>query len=271
MEVSVVAPEGGGLYRIKLSATHYYGGRAKSFSGRWGGHLKDLRAGVHGNSWMQNVFNKYGVFEPEVLLRLDTEAEQIAAEQQWLNENYRKGDCVNLSPYATGGNSVVWDEEARKRHSEAHMGYVRSPESISKQVVTFRANPESVEKARASLAENSKKITPESIAQRASKTAELLRGRTQTPESVEKRAAANRGRKNTDDTKKLMSESAKKRASLSPTVHDQETRALISAQQKGRIWINDGTRNQRLPPLEAQVLLDMQDGGWSRGRFSPLS
>jgi hypothetical protein len=61
-----------------------------------------------------------------------------------------------------------------------------------------------------------------------------------------------------------MSESAKRRAQEHPTAHGQETRALISSQQKGRVWVNDGVRNTRVHPQD----LPQYDGhGWVRGRL----
>ncbi len=46
----------GGIYIIRLSDTHYYGGRTTNFKRRWADHHRDLRAGLHYNLWMQRVF-----------------------------------------------------------------------------------------------------------------------------------------------------------------------------------------------------------------------
>lgn len=66
-------PLGGGLYVIRLSDTHYYGGRTSDFRERWCEHYRLLRSGRHKNRHMQAVFNKYGVFVPEVLCALSGE------------------------------------------------------------------------------------------------------------------------------------------------------------------------------------------------------
>ena len=231
----------GGLYIIQLSDTHYYGGRARDFKGRWRAHLRELRAGVHDNPRMQAVYNIYGRFEPNVLRRLPDE-ELEAAEQAWLDENFRKPGCVNLSPISTGGCGGHTEETRRKMSA------------------TRAARPDLVAKARAALAVNRLHIDPRKMVAKAKMLSEGNRGKKQSPESVEKRATANRGRKNTAETRSLMSESAKSRAVLHPTTHGEDTRALISEQQRGRVWINDGVRNQRVFP-------DDVPAGWARGRL----
>jgi hypothetical protein len=254
-------PEGGGLYVIRLSEKHYYGGRAVCFATRWDNHLRALQAGKHDNTHMQRVFNKYGGFSPEVVRVLDRGA-QPDAEQAWLDEHHGKLGCVNISPYSTGGNFIEWTLEMRQRHSEAHKGLRRSAASIEKQRQTVKSRPDLVEKARESLARNRVHVD---VTARNRKTGEKLRGRKQDPEGVEKRAASNRGRKNTPETLARMSESAKRRAQAQPTSHGGATRSLISTQQRGRVWVNDGQANQRLFPEEADRLLAC---GWRKGRVS---
>jgi len=97
-------PSGGGLYVIWLSDAHFYGGRAQSFKRRWETHFRKLQEGTHGNPRMQNVFNKYGRFEPQVLKKVHSKTGRIAAEQEWLDENQGGEGCVNISPWADGGN-----------------------------------------------------------------------------------------------------------------------------------------------------------------------
>lgn len=237
-------PSGGGIYVIRLSEKHYYGGRAVCFATRWYDHLRNLQAGTHTNSRMQRVFNKYGGFSPEVVCVLDRDT-QPDAEQAWLNEHHGKPGCVNLSPHARGG-------------CGGHTGVTRE-----KMRVTRSSRPDLVEKARESLARNRLPVGAPRTPEHAEAIAAKLRGRKQALEAVAKRAASNRGRKNTPDTLRRMSESAKRRAQVQPTSHGDETRALISSQQRGRVWVNDGGVNQRLFPEDAENLLAQ---GWCRGR-----
>lgn len=305
-------PSGGGLYIIRLSDTHYYGGRTANFRVRWCDHYRLLRSGRHKNRHMQVVFNKYGVFVPEVLCVLTGDVAQVEAEQAWLDEHHGKPGCVNLSRAATTGANPhslegrfrisrslqgrtltlahrqaisrgnkgrkltpehiailrecntgrEWTPEMRQRNSEAHKGLRRSEASVEKQRETWKSRPDLVEKARESLNRNRVHVD---ATERNRKTGEKLRGRKQDPEAVEKRAASNRGRKNTPETLARMSESAKRRAQAQPTSHGSATRSLISAQQRGRVWVNDGQVNQRLFPEEADRLLAC---GWRKGRVA---
>lgn len=157
----------------------------------------------------------------------------------------------------------VWTIVSRKRLSESHLGHVRSEESRAKQSATLRASPDLREKARAALAINSKLITPEAILKRNRATGLKLMGRRLSPETIKKIVAIHRGRRNTEETKRLMSESAKARSIAMPTKHDEETRALISSQQKGRVWINNGTENRKVYPSETSKLIEQ---GWVLGR-----
>lgn len=172
----------GGLYIIWFSDTHYYGGRTKDYKGRWCRHLYNLRRGKHVNRHMQSVFNKHGQrFEPEVITDFVTEAEQVEAEQRWLDIHHGQNGCVNLSKSADSGmmrgrrhteeskqkmrdavtmealltliernQNRVWTDEMRARHADVHRGFKRSEESILKQTGTWKADPENVEKARLS-------------------------------------------------------------------------------------------------------------------------
>jgi hypothetical protein len=234
----------GGLYRIVLSPTHYYGGRSSNLKRRWKSHLQALQAGTHNNERMQAVFNLYGHFEPEVLIAAGPDVDLKAEEQRWLDGHFRQPGCVNLVGTSDGG--CAGHTEATRR----------------KMSVTRSSRPDLVEKARASIGKNRKPPSPEAVeALRARNRART--GEKRDPAVVEKIAAANFGRKNTPETLARMSVSASRRAATHPPAHGAATRALISAQQRGRVWVNDGRVNQRLPPEEAARRLET---GWRPGR-----
>ena len=99
----VTPKDAGGLYLIRFSDTHYYGGRAVNFRARWRRHLNSLEAGTH-HPYIQNVWNKYGRFEPEVLEVIPDIEDMKKAEQVWLDENYGEPGCLNSNPFCHGGN-----------------------------------------------------------------------------------------------------------------------------------------------------------------------
>lgn len=288
----------GGLYLLWFSDIHYYGGRTSNYEHRWYRHLYDLRRGKHKNQYMQAVYTKYGCrFEPEIVDGGgESELEQIAAEQRWLDTHHGLPGCVNLSKSADSGmmrgrkhtevakqkmrdavtakvltsliernKNRVWTDEQRKRHSEIHMGFKHTPETRAKMSVA-QSTPQQVAKARETLERNRLKKgdkKSEAALMKIRTVAALRIGVPQSPESIAKRALKLRGRKHTDETKARMSEAGKIRAQEHPTTHGEATRALISEQQTGRVWVNDGATNRRVRPAEAEPLLA---AGWLPGR-----
>lgn len=244
----------GGLYIIRLSDTHYYGGRSTNCPLRWKTHLRDLRAGTHDNSRMQAVFNIHGRFEPTVTVPWTEGLDLRAVEQQWLDENFRKPGCVNQVCTSDGGGGKWSDEQKVKRRS------------------FLDSHPDVLDKAREVLRKHHAQAVAESevVRQRPggyTKIIELNRARAgvpQKPEHVARRAESNRGRKNTAETVQRMSESAKVRAQAHPTVHGVGTRELISSQQRGRVWVHNATINRRVWPHEAQELMSQ---GWEPNRL----
>ena len=103
----------GGLYLLYLSDTHYYGGRARHFRARWRRHLTALEKGSHPNTYMQNVFNQKGRFEPEILSEILEPDQQIDAEGQWLHEHFGKEGCLNLNRSPTNNSHI--SKEARAK------------------------------------------------------------------------------------------------------------------------------------------------------------
>ena len=111
----------GGLYVVWLSDTHFYGGRAKQFKGRWRRHHTALEKGTHPNPYMQSVFDKNGRFDTEILRVISTPSEQVEAEQQWLENNFGQPGCVNLSRRPTN-NASKPGPATRAKLSAAHKG-----------------------------------------------------------------------------------------------------------------------------------------------------
>lgn len=185
----------GGLYIIWLSDQHFYGGRTSDFRIRWDAHLNALRAGRHHNERMQRVFQKYGRFDPVVLEEIDEDL--LAAEQRWLDENFEKPGCLNLSRWADRGanRGRKLTAEHRQKISEAHKGKVMSEESRKKMSAAFR-------KRKAS------------------------------PETKRRMSESQIGRKHTEESKRKMSEIAKKRGGLGPKVASEESKRKVSESLK---------------------------------------
>lgn len=164
-------PVVGGLYIIRMPLGHFYGGRSGNIRRRIGIHLKALKRGVHGNTYMQRVYVLHQVFEFEILEEHDSLAGQIQAEQAWLDANLLLPGCMNLSPLAqggSGGRNKGWEpsEETRERMRAAALGRKHSPET----------------RAAMSAAKKGAKFTPEHVAN----MGKAWTGRKHTQESIEK-------------------------------------------------------------------------------------
>lgn len=190
----------GGLYLIRLSSTHFYGGRAVDFRRRWKDHLAALQAGVHCNAYMQRVYDLHHQFEPEVLELL--ESDLTAREQAWLDANFGSNGCVNLSPHAVGGGH---------KHSEEAKAKMRKPKSAE---------------TRQRISEASKGKKMSDAAKR--KMSENQLGRTHSAERREKNSVLRRGVPKSEETRQRISE-ARKGCAVSA-----ETRLRMSEAAKAR-------------------------------------
>jgi len=98
-----------------------------------------LRSGNHPNDFMQSVFNKHGHrFEPEVIATAADPEALIQMEQEWLDRNFGKPGCVNLSGSAQYNpdfekTCLTLSEKAKKRFEDpAEREKVAAPKGMSR-------------------------------------------------------------------------------------------------------------------------------------------
>ena len=174
-----------GIYKITNVVTgKFYIGSSVNIKKRWHGHRFDLNNNRHDNQHLQRSWNKYGreaftfqivevVIDPEQLIR---------REQMWIDHTKVIEVGYNMSPVAGRSKGTlgmkfsdetkarmsaaqqgrtlsaehrdiliecnrnrVWDDEARKKHSEAHKGHKHTPEQIAKRVAKLRGQKRSPE------------------------------------------------------------------------------------------------------------------------------
>lgn len=231
---------GGGLYLIKLSDRHYYGGRALSLRARWRRHLTSLERGTHGNPYMQAVFNIYRQFDPRIILLSDNLDALIAAEAKWLDENFGRPGCLNLSRRPT--NNTYVSPEARKKISQANRGRKQTPEAIRRSAETRRGMKMSDEARR----NNSKAQTGKTMS-----------------------AAARRKMSNSSPRRgKLVFDSLRQGIIASNQRRRGETRSESTKQRIAQavsrlVWVCCEGSSTRVPEEEVSALLSQ---GWKRGR-----
>lgn len=73
-----------GIYLITIGKHQYVGSAARCLYTRQHQHLSDLRYNKHGNSKMQNAYNKYKIFTFKVIEEWEPEF-CIGLEQYWMN------------------------------------------------------------------------------------------------------------------------------------------------------------------------------------------
>lgn len=122
----------GGIYRITCTANgHFYIGRTINFAHRMQQHRTDLKRGVHKNQRLQNCYNKYGAdsLRFELVEPLENDDIQIAREQQLIDENIGKPECMNINRTAQMFCDVPMTPERRAKISKAHTGKKGTPKT----------------------------------------------------------------------------------------------------------------------------------------------
>lgn len=169
-----------GVYRwfCRVSTKSYVGGAYVSLHRREYEHRLALNSNTHFNKHLQHAWNRYGelAFEFQVLVECQP-AEVLGLEQYWIDglQAYLPDCGYNKSPTAESTLGFKWSEESRKRMSEVARN--RPPELIAQQVERCR----NLGKLKLGIPR-----CPEATA----KTAESLRGRKRSPETIAKIVAS---------------------------------------------------------------------------------
>lgn len=133
----------GGLYRLSLSDTHYYVGRASNFRARWQDHLRDLKKGTHSNPHMQRVYNLHHRLAPEILFHISSHELRVVGEQTLLDNHLGQPGCLNIAKNARS-QGPGWpkgrprSEDTKRKISLGGIGRKQSPEAKAKQIATLR-------------------------------------------------------------------------------------------------------------------------------------
>jgi len=184
-----------GIYTIYCKANgKYYIGRTNRFRARIAEHLFRLRGFRHSNQILQNTFNKYGeeTFSFSLLLEENSSERLIKIEQCLIDGHIHDPDCMNLSKDSAGGGGLMTDEIRRKLS-------ISCKNSFKVQTNIRRVN----------------KILDE-------------RGRTRSPESIEKTAKALRGQSRPQWVREKLSKAFKNSEALHKSLAEIARRRSIS-------------------------------------------
>lgn len=109
-----------GVYLIYCHKTRMaYVGSSKNVARRLTSHRHSLRHGIHGNSHLQNAWDKYGEQAFSMgLLESCQEEECLLHEQIWIDIWLGAGASYNRHPRAESPVGVKWTEEAKQKASQ---------------------------------------------------------------------------------------------------------------------------------------------------------
>jgi group I intron endonuclease len=231
----------------EVTGAKYYGS-ALRVGVRRQRHLYDLRAGSHMNPHLQAAWNKYGAIAFTFSVLAYLEKDQLrSTEQRLLDIHYGQDYCYNLSRDASAPMTGRNHSAATKQRLSAHSkGVPKSAEHREKIGNAIRRReqawtPGAQEKAWET--NRGRKQTAEHV----EKKAAALRGRKQTAERVEQRVSQLRGRAMSPHVveanrqralKQFATPEARQRHSdaCKGRVNSPEARAKMSASHRGVPW-----------------------------------
>lgn len=242
------------IIRNRVNGRVYVGSAARSIDGRWAMHRSELRRGVHGNRLLQNSWNKHGepAFEFSIICACSPEW-CVTLEQIHINRLHSANPKLgyNLAPLAGSCLGVKHSAEVVALNRSRQIGKKMSDEfrgKMKSSMARRMANPVEREKILSAMASGRtseviargtkkkkaywKNPKPEHVSKlnkwRASDrlrdmAAAQFRGVKKTAEHRAKIGAAHVGMKRSEDSKRRMSDAAKRRCA---------TRAGISQMKK---------------------------------------
>lgn len=204
-----------GIYRIWHTASNRsYVGSAVDVAKRLGSHFRMLKRKAHHSVKLQRAWDKYGetAFNFSIVEIVESKEKLVEREQHWIGvfDSCRSG--FNMAPIAGSILGYTFSDESKNRMSEAATGHIKSDEHRRNLSLANKGKKMSDEARRKmSEAKLGTKRKPHSEETRAKMSATRI-GFKPSKESVEKMAAAKRGRKLSEETRAKMSTTHKKLA-----------------------------------------------------------
>lgn len=214
----------GGIYKITNTVNgKVYVGSATRFTGRWSKHRTDLNKNCHDNQKLQRAWNKYGeaAFVFSVLEYVENKCDLIQREQFWIDALEAAETGYNICTVAYSCLGVKRSENTKKKMSEIAKARGILPETRLKAIQYHTGRKRSPEvAARQSTAQKGRKDSDETRAKK------FLIAKNRSPEMRARIAAPLKGRIFTPEHRAKLAESKK---SVSP-----ETRQKMAAAKLGK-------------------------------------
>ena len=234
-----------GIYLIECVGRRYIG-QSSNIDRRWREHRSTLKYGRHENSYLQRMWNKYGEdnFSFSVLELVDDPEYRNKREEYWITRfNTYSPNGMNLKEASEG---TRHSKETRLKISLSRLGIVFSSEHkerISKALTGKRGFKHSEEtKLKIGLGHKGKKYTgvqlenmQKASAKRKGKPGHPSSKETNIKISLAKKGVSTKGHKLSEETKRKIGESNRKRWELrEKRTHSEETKLKMSISGKNR-------------------------------------
>lgn len=114
-----------GIYKITcLVNSVCYIGQSTNIKRRWGVHKRKLRNGTHANSYLQNIYNKYGEENFDFKVLELCSLEKLDEREQYWIEYYGGYQSKKTCNFNSGGNkNKKCSIDTLKKLSESHKGF----------------------------------------------------------------------------------------------------------------------------------------------------
>ena len=265
-----------GIYAIISPSNRVYIGSAYDLHKRKRRHFYELKRGTHSNPALKAAWAKYGD-ELRFTVIEYCEVDKLIEREQWRIDNHALfwGRMYNASSIAGRPEHT---EEVRRKISEAHKGRKLTPEHIEKVRITSTGRLHTEETKRKISASSAR---PEMVA----RLIEINKTRVKTPEEIERMRAlgsSHKGKRHTEQSRAIMRESQRKRYAEKPypesgkeklrgRKRSEETKRRISEGAKKR-WADPAQLAKKSEAAKAQRLREhMARLNWIVGGiFEPL-
>lgn len=233
-----------GIYKItNIQNNKCYVGQARDLNVRKNSHFALLKRNKHENSYLQNVYNKYGkeIFIFEIIQELEPNKERLnLMEIYWIcyyNSFVDDGGGYNLT---RGGDSSLHSEESKKKMSNSMKGKTQTEEHKKRSADARRGKK---------LCEESRKNVILGLAKRINKQPTL--GFKHTEETRRKMSESHSGSANYNFGKTISEEQKEiLRKANTGRVCSEETRHKLSESLKGRVFSEESKKKMRKPKSE---------------------
>jgi group I intron endonuclease len=218
-----------GIYGLVVQSERgemtYIGSTAQTFEQRQYEHLSLLQRNKHHNKYLQRLWNKYGGFRFEIIEACEDKS-IVAWREQWWMEHFDKDRLINTAPAFPSPmlGKIVSEETRRKQSESARIRAARPGESERRRAAALGKSPSAETRKKLSEASAKHYRTPEGRAF----MSKINKGRTRTEAHRKNLSLANKGKKPSpqtieavrkahlgipvsEETKRKMSESHKKR------------------------------------------------------------